>query len=83
QYAAATAKRQQPPATVERPAKVECSGEGRRFSLHRQNEAVSVAFNDAAPTQPTVHDLGTGIVMVSAFEPTKRIALGFIKGDKN
>ena len=80
-YAAATAKPAAPAAPAERPAKVDCAGEGRSFVLTRDNNTVHVSFNGAPPEQPAIQDLGTGIVMVSGFEPTKRLALGFMKGD--
>ena len=82
QYAAATAK-PAAPAPAEPPAKVDCNGEGRTFTVNRSKDSVSVSFNGAAPEQPTIHDLGSGLVMVSGFEPTKRISLGFIKGDRH
>ncbi len=68
---------------VPRPAKVDCAGEGRAFSLVHHDDQTSVSYNGGPMVRATIRDLGTGIVLVSEVEPTKRISLGFWKGDKD
>ena len=70
-------------APVALPARVDCTGEGRAFSLVHHDNDTSVSYNGGPMMRPTVRDLGTGIVLVSEVEPTHRISLGFWKGDKD
>jgi len=63
--------------------KVDCSGEGRSFFVVRQDGVVSVSYNGGPMMRPTIHDQGAGLIIVSMVEPTNRISLGFMKGDKD
>jgi curved DNA-binding protein CbpA len=63
--------------------KVDCAGEGRKFFVIRQNDVVSVSYNGGPLMRPTIHDQGAGLIIVSMVEPTNRISLGFMKGDKD
>jgi curved DNA-binding protein CbpA len=65
------------------PANVDCSGEGRAFSLKRENNNINVSFNGGPPVRPAINELGTGMIVLSKIEPTNRISLGFLKGDKD
>jgi len=62
---------------------VDCAGEGRKFFVIRQNDVVSVSYNGGPLMRPTIHDQGAGLIIVSMVEPTNRISLGFMKGDKD
>ncbi len=72
-----------PPAPVERSAKVDCTGEGRAFSLVHEQGTISISYNGGPAMRPTVADPGTGVIIVSKVEPSNRISIGFMKGDKN
>jgi hypothetical protein len=63
--------------------RVDCSGEGRSFYVIRQNNAISVSYNGGAPVSPLLNDTTPGVVVLSKVEPTGRISLGFVKGNKN
>jgi curved DNA-binding protein CbpA len=63
--------------------KVDCAGEGRKFFVIRQNDIVSVSYNGGPLMRPTIHDQGAGLIIVSMVEPTNRISLGFMKGDRD
>jgi curved DNA-binding protein CbpA len=62
---------------------IECSGEGRRFVVIRQHDAVSISYNGGPLSHPVVHDSGTGMIVVSGVEPSNRISIGFMKGYKD
>lgn len=63
--------------------KVDCSGEGRSFYVIRQNNAVSVSFNGGPLVHPLVSDTAAGMIVMSKVEPSNRISIGFLKGDKD
>ena len=75
-------------APAERPSeganrKVDCSGEGRKFYVTRQNDIISVSYNGGPLMNPKINDQGAGLVIMSMVEPTNRISIGFMKGDKD
>ncbi|HTR87412.1 MAG TPA: DnaJ domain-containing protein [Reyranella sp.] len=74
-------QKQKPP---EGDGRVSCSGEGRKFSVVRQSDTISVSYNGGAPTQPLISDQGiAGMIVMSKVEPTGLISIGFIRGDKD
>ena len=73
----------QSPAPAERPSTIDCKGEGRNFLVTHEKNAVSISYNGNPAVQPTVSDPGTGVIIMSKVEPTNRVSIGFMKGDKN
>lgn len=71
------------PAPTERASKIDCKGEGRNFLVMHEKDSVSISYNGSPAVQPTVSDPGTGVIIMSKVEPTNRISIGFMKGDKN
>jgi hypothetical protein len=63
--------------------KVDCRGEGRAFSVTHQDDGVSISYNGGPRLRPTVNDQGLGMVVVSKVEPTNRVSIAFMKGDKD
>lgn len=63
--------------------KVDCAGEGRRFYVLHQKDVVSVSFNGGPLMHPVINDLGTGMIMMSRVEPSNKISIAFMKGDKD
>jgi curved DNA-binding protein CbpA len=76
-----------PPALPQQPrdaGSVSCTGEGRKFSVVRQSDTISVSYNGGPPMHPTVDEQGAaGMIVMSKVEPTGRISIGFIRGDKD
>ncbi len=63
--------------------KIDCSGEGRSFSVSRQSGGVSISYNGGPLLRPVISDQGLGMIVVSKVEPTNRISIAFMKGDKD
>jgi curved DNA-binding protein CbpA len=76
------------PAPAERLAeesdgRVACSGEGRKFFVTRQG-GINVSYNGGPAMRPEISEQGAGrMVVMSKVEPTNRISIAFIKGDKD
>ncbi len=63
--------------------RVDCAGEGRSFYVIREKNATSVSYNGGPPVTPVQNEASTGVVVLSKIEPTGRISLGFVKGNKD
>jgi len=63
---------------------VSCAGEGRKFSVVRESNTVSVSYNGGPLMHPIINEQGiAGMIVMSKVEPTGLISIGFIKGDKD
>lgn len=87
--AAETPPQVKPPAPAGTPPadplyrKVDCRGGGRTLTVVHQNNAVSLSYNGGPMVKPTVKETTAGMVVVSAFEPSNLVSIGFMKGDKD
>jgi len=63
-------------------ARVQCTGRGTNIVMTRDKDTAKVSYDNGPPVQPRISDLGTGTVLVSRFESSNKIAIGFTKGDR-
>ena len=63
-------------------ARVQCTGRGTNIVMTRDKDSAKVSYDNGPPVQPRISDLGTGTVLVSRFEASNKIAIGFTKGDR-
>jgi DnaJ-like protein len=63
-------------------ARVQCTGRGTNIVMTRDKDSAKVSYDNGPPVQPRISDLGTGTVLVSRFESSNKIAIGFTKGDR-
>jgi hypothetical protein len=62
--------------------RVQCTGRGTNIVMTRDKDSAKVSYDGGPPVQPRISDLGTGTVLVSRFESSNKIAIGFTKGDR-
>ena len=61
---------------------MQCTGRGTNIVLTREKDIAKVSYDNGPAVQPRISDLGTGTVLVSRFESSNKIAIGFTKGDR-
>jgi hypothetical protein len=64
-------------------ARVQCTGRGTNIVMTRDKDGARVSYDNGAPVQPRISDIGTGTILVSRIEPSNKIAIGFTKGDRS